>query len=114
MPFMLSCFINLFNTWDDESNMSQANISGKNQNLIAEWESVLNAGLFIAGSAAVGATRMVEWVKGPLTTEGMLLASLLNGMATISGSALAKKYQLNKTYYHGMIAVGSLAIGSIA
>ena len=94
--------------------MSQPDISGISQSFIVKWEAVLNTGLFLTASAVIGSTRMIEWIKGPVTKEGMLLTSLLNGVATISGSMLAKKYHLDSPYYKGIIAMSSIALGSFA
>lgn len=92
--------------------MSQSGISRANQTFFAKWESALNGGLFLTASAIIGSTRLIEWIKGPVTREGVLLTSLVNGGATIAGSMLAKKYPLDSSYHQIIIAISSIGLGS--
>ena len=75
------------------------------QNSFERWEPIISEGSVVVVGVLAGSTRLIEWVNGNLTTEGIVVACALNVLFTL----LSNKIRGKNNYYKPVITLITIA-----
>ena len=81
-----------------------------NRNCFERWEPIISGGAYIVVGVLAGSTRIIEWVNGSVTKEGIIVTCALNALVNLISNQISKK----NSYYESAMTLMGIAMSSFA